>query len=371
LSLWIWIPLSKAAVTLQSFTPPVTVQGEEDTEWKAASVSMQLSAGDTIATGQGASADLVFEDGSTLHLEADTQLAIRDLEYSAVREVRVSRLKLFLGKIFGKATPLEYETNVFEVETQTAVAGFKFSAATIETQPAGSSCGSTPGPCSTLSDFEGLVDVTSTDTGTIVILRPAGDLGAAVTFTLPPGTTVNTQTDPTTGRVSFTSSGQLTQATVSLSSQHNTVTIGNAPGNPSLALTAGGYGVNMEPNSSATIGFSQSDADRQVLGINLGIGTFSFDFGQDAAMMPGCMFVSPTSGQTFVDGILLTDRGFFSLPGTDGTCGPEEIRESPPEPGKDEPAGVAAAPPTPTPTPRPLPIPDEDEDEPTASPILR
>jgi hypothetical protein len=135
---------------------------------------------------------------------------------------------------------------------------------------------------------------------------------------------------------------------------------------------AGGYGVSVEPNSGVTIGFSSSDADQQVIGINLGIGTFSFDFGQDTTINPGCMFISPTGGQMSVDGTLLTDSSFFPLPGTDGTCGPEEIREIPPEPGKDEPDGTTDGSPTPTPTPtqtpRPTPEEESDDERPEATP---
>lgn len=296
-----WSVSAQAAITLQSFTEPVEVQFQGG-NWVSVSESVELSAGDVIATGKGGTAELLFEDGSTVVLESETQLAIRDLEFSEAEEVRVSRLKLLWGKIMGKATPLTYKTNVFEVETNTALAGFKFSAATIETQPGGGSCGGIPGPCSTLSDFEGQVDVVSTSAGTTVTLSPGGDSEAAVTFTLPPGTTVNTQTDPATGRVSFTSSGLLTQATIALSSQNNAIAIGNATGNSPLDFMAGGHEVNMGQNSNVTIGFAQSDADLQPIAIDLGSGTFSFDFSQDTTITPGRVSITANQGIIAVDG---------------------------------------------------------------------
>ena len=123
---------TEAAVTVESYSGNVEVLFDQEQSWQPLSHETTLEAGDQILVGTASSADLVCEDGSTLHLDEETQLAIKDLEFSLSQEVRVSKLTLFWGKVTAKAATFTgFKKNTFEIETDTVVAGVKFSSLTI------------------------------------------------------------------------------------------------------------------------------------------------------------------------------------------------------------------------------------------------
>ena len=124
----------EAAITVQSFSGGVKVLLKDESTWKPLPEKIELKAGDQILTEKGGSVDLLSGDGSTFHLDGETQLAINELEFSKPQKTRVSRLKLFWGSLTAKAATLVFNKNVFEVETDTVVAGFRFSSMTIKAE---------------------------------------------------------------------------------------------------------------------------------------------------------------------------------------------------------------------------------------------
>jgi hypothetical protein len=121
------VPVADATVTVQSVSGTVKVLLEKEPVWKPLTEKVQLRAGDQVMTEAGASVDLLLEDGSELHLGEETQLAISELEFSMAEKTRISRFKLFWGALTAKAAKFAFKKNVFEVETDTVVAGMKFS----------------------------------------------------------------------------------------------------------------------------------------------------------------------------------------------------------------------------------------------------
>jgi hypothetical protein len=125
---------AEAAVTVRAFTGTVEVLLKGKDTWKPTSEAMELNVGDEILTGKGSSVDLLSEDGSELHLGEETQLAISELEFSVTEKTRVSRFKLIWGTVTAKVATFMFKKNTFEIETDTVVAGFKFSNLQIATK---------------------------------------------------------------------------------------------------------------------------------------------------------------------------------------------------------------------------------------------
>lgn len=128
---FVFVPQAKAVLTAQSISGTVEVflAGEQD--WKPLTATMKLKTGDQIRTGPSSSVDLWFEDGSVLNLAEGTQLSINQLEVSPVQKSRIARFKLWWGAVTAKVTKLAFTENVCEVETETVVAGVKFSEMTV------------------------------------------------------------------------------------------------------------------------------------------------------------------------------------------------------------------------------------------------
>lgn len=118
---------AEAMVTTRSLSGTVEVLFEGEHVWKSFSDTMKLDVGVQIRTGQDSSVDLLCEDGSELHLEEETQLAISELTFSADQKTCVSRFKLFWGGVTANAGKFTFEENSFKIETSTAVVAVKSS----------------------------------------------------------------------------------------------------------------------------------------------------------------------------------------------------------------------------------------------------
>jgi hypothetical protein len=94
---------------------------------QAGSAGTVLSAGDVIETQAGASVVLQLSDGSQVELGEKTKLDLAALSQSAAG-ARTSRLKLWWGWVRAKVSPDHQKAgSTFDVETQNALVGVKFS----------------------------------------------------------------------------------------------------------------------------------------------------------------------------------------------------------------------------------------------------
>ncbi len=118
---------AEAVLTPQSINGTVEMLLAGQQAWTPLTASMKLKAGDQIRTGADGTVDLRFEDDSVLNIARDTQIAISELDVSTPRKTRVARFKLWWGGVTAEVSKLAFDKSAFEVETNTVVAGIKFS----------------------------------------------------------------------------------------------------------------------------------------------------------------------------------------------------------------------------------------------------
>ena len=223
----IFLPtVAEAVVTIRSATGTIEVLLQEEQTWKPLGETKTLRAGDQIMTGPGASVDLILEDGSELNLGEETQLALSELDFSMAEKKRVSRLKLFWGRLTAKAEKLDFEENVFDVETDTVVAGFKFSSATIiaeEPKSVGAQ------PTVKIIPLEGSFEIRQTDVGSTTVECLLDDTLAGISFLLDSvDGIVEVYINPTEGKISLKSNVPLRKMPAILTEAYNTLHIDNA-----------------------------------------------------------------------------------------------------------------------------------------------
>ena len=128
--------------------------------WLPASAGEHVEAGSRIRTGPGSAATLVFFDGSTTNLEAETEIAV--IEMSSPRgNDRVILLEQALGQTYNRVQQSPDHESRFEIETPTtlvAVRGTEFSTA-VEMD------GTTR-----VAVIEGTVEVTAQETTVVVLV---------------------------------------------------------------------------------------------------------------------------------------------------------------------------------------------------------
>lgn len=119
-----------AKISAQSGNVMVSLLGQDDT---SARRNMPLSQGDAIQTNSGASATLLFSDGSTVELGEHTMLYLAVLEQVPGKAARTSHLYLLWGKIRTVLTPgHQKKGSTFKIETFNAIVNTTFSEPDIE-----------------------------------------------------------------------------------------------------------------------------------------------------------------------------------------------------------------------------------------------
>ncbi len=96
--------------------------------WIEAQVGMSLEAGDSIKTGDDSSAEITFFDGSTIELEAGTEIEIASLDISADTGSTTITLEQTIGNTISRVTKILDPASRYEVETPTGVVAVRGSA---------------------------------------------------------------------------------------------------------------------------------------------------------------------------------------------------------------------------------------------------
>ena len=91
-------------------------------DWVKGEVSMVLKAGDAIKSGTEANASITFFDGSTVGLNANTQIEIAEL---VNEQAKVIRLKQKIGETISTVQKMVDPASRYEIETPAAVAGVR------------------------------------------------------------------------------------------------------------------------------------------------------------------------------------------------------------------------------------------------------
>jgi len=94
-------------------------------DWVEAQVEMELEVGDTIKTGGNSSAEITFFDGSTMELEAGTQIEILSLDVVCATGVTTITLLQMIGDTISRVTEILDPASSYEVETPGGVAGVR------------------------------------------------------------------------------------------------------------------------------------------------------------------------------------------------------------------------------------------------------
>ena len=89
---------------------------------------MSLEVGDSIKTGEDSSAEITFVDGSTIELQAGTEIEIASLDYSANTGSATIVVGQTIGSIIFRVTKIVDPASRYEVETPTGVVAVRGSA---------------------------------------------------------------------------------------------------------------------------------------------------------------------------------------------------------------------------------------------------
>lgn len=98
----------EAAIRPQSIAGIVEVLLEGEQAWKPLLDTMQLNTGAQVRTGEAGEVELRCEDGSVVHLDAKTQIAISALQFSKAQKTRVFRFKLLQGTVTLNVVELDF-----------------------------------------------------------------------------------------------------------------------------------------------------------------------------------------------------------------------------------------------------------------------
>jgi uncharacterized repeat protein (TIGR01451 family) len=92
--------------------------------WTEAQVRMTLESGDIIKSGNSSSAQITFFDGSTIELEADTEIEVVSLGISDTGSTTI-KLKQAIGNTISRVEELVDSASSYEVETAACVAAVR------------------------------------------------------------------------------------------------------------------------------------------------------------------------------------------------------------------------------------------------------
>jgi VCBS repeat-containing protein len=115
-----------STLTILSITEgDVSVMSEGMDDWVPAEAEMELDIGDAIKTGDDSGAEITFFDGSTMELEAGTEIRILSLDLACDTSVSTITLEQTIGTTISRVTKLLDPGSSYEIETPTGVAGVR------------------------------------------------------------------------------------------------------------------------------------------------------------------------------------------------------------------------------------------------------
>jgi len=120
---------SSSTLTILSITEGnVSVMKAGTGNWVEAQVGMSVEAGDSIRTGDNSRAEITFSEGSTIELQAGTEIEIASLDISTDTGSTSIILEQTIGNIIFRVTKVVDPASRYEVETPTGVVAVRGSA---------------------------------------------------------------------------------------------------------------------------------------------------------------------------------------------------------------------------------------------------
>ena len=99
----------------------VSVMKAGTASWTEAQEGMSLDVGDSIKTGDDSSAEITFSEGSTVELQADTEIELASLDISTGAGPTTIALEQTIGSVIFRVTKIVDAASRYEVETPTGV----------------------------------------------------------------------------------------------------------------------------------------------------------------------------------------------------------------------------------------------------------
>ncbi|MCK4697601.1 MAG: FecR domain-containing protein, partial [Dehalococcoidia bacterium] len=122
-----------STLTILSITEgEVLVMKEGADDWGPAEQEMELEIGDKVKTGGNSSAEITFFDGSTMELEAGTEIEILSLDIACDTGVTTITLEQMIGTTISRVTAILDPASSYEVETPSGVVGVRGSGVKIQ-----------------------------------------------------------------------------------------------------------------------------------------------------------------------------------------------------------------------------------------------
>ena len=129
-------PSISSALTILSITEGTVYVMKAGTDsWIEAQVGMSLEAGDSIKTGEDSGAQITFFDGSTIELQAGTEIEVVTLDFSAETGSTTITLEQTIGTTISRVTKLLDPASSYEIETPTGVAAVRGSSMLVQVFP--------------------------------------------------------------------------------------------------------------------------------------------------------------------------------------------------------------------------------------------
>jgi len=119
-------PSTPSTLTMLSITEGnVFIMKAGTDSWIEAQVGMSLELGDIVKSGNNSGADITFFDGSTMELEASTEIEVASLDISTDTGSTTISLKQAIGNTISRVTNLVDPASSYEVETPAGVAAVR------------------------------------------------------------------------------------------------------------------------------------------------------------------------------------------------------------------------------------------------------
>jgi hypothetical protein len=123
---------SPSTLTIFSITEGnVSVMKAGTDSWTEAEVGMSLEPGDSVKTGDNSSAKITFSEGSTVELQAGTEIELASLDIPTDTDSTTITLEQRIGSIIFRVTRIVDPASRYEVETPAGVVAVRGSAAEV------------------------------------------------------------------------------------------------------------------------------------------------------------------------------------------------------------------------------------------------
>jgi len=115
----------RGSATLTDFEGEVYLYDTEDEEWSRVQKEIPIASNDRIKTGPDSFVEILFDDGSMIRLEENTEIYINELEADFDTSTITALLFIKIGRVLTTIKSFSQESSEFRIKTNTAVLGVR------------------------------------------------------------------------------------------------------------------------------------------------------------------------------------------------------------------------------------------------------